>query len=155
VQLAATFSTVETAMQAAIDLAIGGVASGELGIGAIVLDAENRCIGARHDEVRSSGDPLGHAAVLALKDAASTQGSWRLLDCQLIVTREPCALCAGAALSARVKRLVVADLDPLQGGAGSRYNFGSDPRLNHEFVLTTGVLAHAANAVYASSLVVG
>lgn len=151
-QLAATFFNAEAAMQAAIALAREGAAAGEFGIGAVVLNADNECIAARHDEVRSSGDPLRHAAVLAVRDAASALQSWRLVECQLVLTREPCALCAGAALSARVRSLVVADLDAQVGCSGSRYNFGADPRLNHEFQVTSGVLATAATAVFEASL---
>jgi tRNA(adenine34) deaminase len=150
-QLGTTFAQIEDAMRVAIDLAREGVASGEAGIGALVLSPDNECVAARHDEVRSGNDPTRHAAVLALRDAARAAKSWRLLGYQLVVTREPCALCAGAALSSRVGRVVVAELDPQLGCLGSRYHFGTDPRLNHEFAVTYGVLADEAASVYSET----
>lgn len=152
VQLAATFSDPNAAMNAAIDIARTGAALGELGIGAIVVDADYNCIAARHDEVRSSRDPLRHAGVLALRDAAAIMESWRLLGCELVVTREPCALCAGAALSARLRRVIVGAVDLQFGCLGSRYNLGSDPRLNHEFEVSYMGSPELASSVYATSI---
>ena len=151
-QVGTTFSSIAEAMQAAIDVARLGTSAGELGIAAVVVDADLSCIAARHDEVRSSGDPLSHAAVLALRDAAWTLEGWRLVGCRLLVTREPCALCAGAALSSRVQSVVIAALDERVGCVGSRYNFGSDPRLNHEFDVQVGLLANHASEIYQASL---
>lgn len=146
-QFGTTFASIEDAMRLAIELAREGIASGEIGIGAVVLSPENECVAARHDEVNSGRDPTRHATVLALRDASRSAKSWRLLGYQLVVTREPCALCAGAALSSRLGRVVVAELDPAAGCLGSRYNFGADPRLNHEFELTYGVLSDQAAAL--------
>jgi tRNA(adenine34) deaminase len=154
-QVAATFSSLTDAMETAIDLARVGAAAGELGIGAVVVNADLGFVAARHDEVRSSRDPLRHAAVLALRDAASVLKSWRLGGCYLVVTREPCSLCAGAALSSRLQSVVIAALDDQAGCIGSRYNFGADPRLNHEFEVTVGVLADAATEVYVASRLSG
>ena len=139
-------------MEAAVLTARRGADRGEFGIAALVLDAEYRCLAARCDEVRSSRDPTAHASVLALRDAARQCSTWRLVGAQLFVTREPCALCAGAAVSARLARVVVAAADEDAGCLGSRYNFGTDPRLNHEFAIRYGLSSSEADSVYLDSL---
>jgi tRNA(adenine34) deaminase len=151
VEFAGPFLDDETAMDAALGQAEEALAAGDVAVGALVLDESGRVLAARHDEVRSSGDPTAHAAVLALRDAAAGQGSWRLLHSQLIVTREPCALCAGAALSARIARVVVGARDERHGCLGSRYHLGADPRLNHEFVVCGDVLADRGEMVFGRS----
>jgi tRNA(adenine34) deaminase len=138
-------------MNEALRYAAEAQAAGEVAVAALVLDESGRVLAARHDEVRSRADPTAHAAVLALRDAATSQGSWRLLNCQLIVTREPCALCAGAAVSARIGRAVVGARDERHGCLGSRYQLGADPRLNHEFAVQTDVLADRCEAIYLAS----
>jgi tRNA(adenine34) deaminase len=139
-------------MDEALRYAAAALTNGEVAVGALVLDESGRVLAARHDQVRSSGDPTAHASVLALRDAAAAQGSWRLLSCQLIVTREPCAMCAGAALSARVGQVVVGARDERHGCLGSRYQLGSDPRLNHEFVLRSDVLPERSDAIFIESV---
>jgi len=151
VEFAAPFLDDETAMDAALARAEEALADGDVAVGALVLDESGRVLAARHDEVRSGGDPTAHAAVLALRDAAARQGSWRLLHAQLIVTREPCALCAGAAVSARIARVVVGARDERHGCLGYRYHLGADPRLNHEFVVRSDVLADRSEVVFARS----
>jgi tRNA(adenine34) deaminase len=151
VAFAGPFADDETAMDAALAYAAAALDSGDVAIGALVLDESGRILAARHDEVRSCGDPTAHAATLALRDAAAALGSWRLLNTQLIVTREPCALCAGAALSARISRVVVGARDERHGCLGSRYQLGSDPRLNHEFAVSVDVLADRCDAIFTSS----
>jgi tRNA(adenine34) deaminase len=151
VEFAGPFLEDEAAMEEALRFAEHALSSGDVAVGALVLDTGGRVLAARHDEVRSGGDPTAHAAVLALRDAAATEGSWRLLHSQLVVTREPCALCAGAAVSARVGRVVVGARDERHGCLGSRYHFGSDPRLNHEFVVVSDVLPDRSNVIFARS----
>ena len=136
-----TSSLFDAAMGLAIEAAEDALRLGDLPIGAVVLGDGGDVLSCRHDEVASAGDPTAHASVLALRDAAGKLGSWRLSTVTLIVTLEPCALCAGAALAARVARVVIGVRDPTFGALGSRYNFGADPRLNHEFPITEGVLA--------------
>ncbi|HEY5272676.1 MAG TPA: nucleoside deaminase [Acidimicrobiales bacterium] len=151
VDFAGPFLDDETAMDEALLYAAKGLSSGDVAVGALVLDGSGRVLAARHDEVRSSGDPTAHAAALALRDTAAARGSWRLLNFQLIVTREPCALCAGAAVSARIGRAVVGARDERHGCLGSRYNLGADPRLNHEFDVSADVLADRCEAIFSSS----
>jgi tRNA(adenine34) deaminase len=139
-------------MAAAVECARDAVELGEIGIAALVLDSGGICVAARHDEVRSSGDPTRHAVLLSLRDAAAAWGTWRLVGARLVVTKEPCPLCAGAALAARVSRVLVGAVDELVGCLGSRYNLAVDPRLNHEFAVESGILADAADAVYRASI---
>jgi tRNA(adenine34) deaminase len=141
----------ESAMDAALRYAAAALETGDVAVGALVLDANGRVLAARHDEVRSAGDPTAHAATLALRDAAAARGSWRLLDANLIVTREPCAMCAGAALSARIARTVVGARDERHGCLGSRYQLGADPRFNHEFAVSVDVLAERCEAIFIAS----
>src|SRR5260221_6894509 len=134
-------------MRAALNTARAGAVLGESGIGAVVLDGAGRVVANRHDEVYSSSDPTAHASLLALRDAARELGSWRLLEASLVVTLEPCVLCAGGALSARIARVVLRNRDPSQGALGSRYSIGSDPRLNHQFAVVDGVLEEECPAI--------
>ena len=145
------FSTDAGAMTAALALAKEALAEGDFAIAAMVLDSAGHALSARHDEVRSASSPTAHAVVLALQDAASKTGSWRLIDTTLVVTREPCALCAGAAVAARVRRVVFATADDQLGCLGSRYNFGVDPRLNHEFEIVSGLEAQVAGLLFEES----
>jgi tRNA(adenine34) deaminase len=95
----------------------------------------------RHNERERSNDPTAHAEVLALRDAAAAVGSWRLTDATLVVTLEPCAMCAGAAVNARVGRVVFGARDLKAGAVVSLYGIGADPRLNHEFATQADVRA--------------
>jgi tRNA(adenine34) deaminase len=104
-----------------------------------VVAVGGRIVARRHNERRATGDPTAHAEVLALRDAASELGTWRLDDAVLVVTLEPCPMCAGAAWAARIGRLVWGAPNPEAGAAGSLYNLGSDPRLNHEYPATAGI----------------
>jgi len=105
-------------------------AAGDAAIGAVVAH-RGVVVSTRGEEVVRSGDPTAHAAVLALRDAAAALSSWRLLDCVLAVTLEPCVMCTGAAILARVGRVVIGERDALGGACGSRIDLTSDPRLNH------------------------
>lgn len=109
-------------------------------VGAVVV-RDGRIIAARHNERELLGDPTAHAEVLALRDAAAALGRWRLDDCTLVVTLEPCVMCAGALLNARVGRLVYGAADLKAGATASLYNVCADPRLNHNPPVTHGVLA--------------
>ena len=109
-------------------------------VGAVVSH-DGRVIAARHNERELRADPTAHAEVLALRDAAESLGRWRLDDCTLVVTLEPCVMCAGALLNARVGRLVYGAADLKAGATASLYNVCADPRLNHNPPVTHGVLA--------------
>ncbi len=102
-------------------------------VGAVVLNPDGDVIAARHNERELTGDPTAHAEVLALRDAAAALGSWRLGECSLVVTLEPCAMCAGAAQQSRIRRVVYGAMDMKAGILGSLYNIGADPRFPHEF----------------------
>ena len=111
-------------------------------VGAIVVQLSTGEIVARaHNTRERDHDPTAHAELLALQAAARAAGSWRLTDHALVVTLEPCPMCAGAAWSARIGRLVFGAADPKAGSAGSLYNFAADPRLNHEIDVVAGVRA--------------
>ena len=109
-------------------------------IGAVVV-REGEVIGAAHNERELRQDPTAHAEILALREASTAVGSWRVLDSVLYVTLEPCAMCAGAIVLARVDRVVLGAPDPKAGFTGSLGNLVQDARLNHHAALTTGVLA--------------
>ena len=109
-------------------------------VGAVVVH-EGRIISARHNEREKTGDPTAHAEVLALRDAAASLGRWRLDDCTLVVTLEPCVMCSGALLNARVGALVFGAADLKAGASSSLYNVCADPRLNHNPPVRHGVLA--------------
>jgi tRNA(adenine34) deaminase len=138
-------------MAVALEEAHRAVAHDDVPIGAVVVaptaDGQQQIIAARHNERELSGDPTAHAEVLALRDAAAAQGVWRLEDCLLVVTLEPCPMCAGAACAARVGGVVFGAPDPKAGALGSLYHLGQDPRLNHEFPVRGGVLADECGEV--------
>lgn len=110
-------------------------------VGAIVVDAQGNVIGRGRNRREESGDPTAHAEVLALRNAAAHRGTWRLDDVTLIVTLEPCAMCAGTILAARVPRLVFGAWDDKAGAVGSVYDLLRDRRLPHRVEVTTGVRA--------------
>lgn len=127
-------------MRAALDEARAAAAHGDVPIGAVVVHA-GRVIGRGHNERELQGDPTAHAEVLALREAAAALGSWRVLDSTLYVTLEPCAMCAGAIVLARIPRVVYGAPDPKAGAAGSVLDVLADPRLNHRPDVQAGVLA--------------
>jgi tRNA(adenine34) deaminase len=128
------------AMGFALDEARLASAHGDVPIGAVVLRG-GQLIARRHNERELSGDPTAHAEVLALRDAAAVVGSWRLSECTLVVTLEPCVMCAGACVNARVGRVVFGAADAKAGATGSLYNPLVDPRLNHNAPVLHGVRA--------------
>ena len=125
-------------MEEALALAEEAAAAGETPVGAVVVDREGRIIG-RGRNRRESGDPLGHAELLAIREAAEAIGDWRLEGTTMVVTLEPCAMCAGALVNARVERLVFGALDPQAGFCGSLGNLVQDSRLNHRLEVVSGV----------------
>jgi tRNA(adenine34) deaminase len=131
----------DEAMALALDEAVGAAAHGDVPIGAVVL-VDGEVVARRHNEREQSGDPTAHAELLALREAAAAVGDgWRLVDATLVVTIEPCAMCAGALLAARVRRLVFGAPDLKAGACGSLYNLCTDPRLPHELEVRSGVRA--------------
>lgn len=128
----------ESMMRLAIEEAERALAHGDVPVGAVAI-ADGEVIGARHNERERLGDPTAHAELLLMRDLANRDG-WRLTDVTIAVTLEPCAMCAGAMVNARLGRLVYGAFDPRAGAAGSLYNLLQDPRLNHEVQVTAGVL---------------
>jgi len=101
----------------------------------------------RHNQRQRDGDPTAHAEILALRDAANTAGSWRLDGYALVVTLEPCPMCAGAVVAARLDLVAFGAADPQAGALGSLYNLAADPRLNHESTVVDGVRADECGAL--------
>lgn len=134
------------AMGRALDEARAALAHDDVPIGAVVL-LGGSVIAARHNERERLRDPTAHAEILALRDAARTAGSWRLGGATLVSTLEPCPMCAGAALAARVDRVVFGAVDPKAGACGTLYNLCADPRLNHEAEVVAGVREREAAAL--------
>jgi tRNA(adenine34) deaminase len=132
--------TDEQWMRRALELASRCAEHGDVPIGAVVV-REDREVGAAGNERELRGDPTAHAEILAIRQAAGAGESWRLDGCTLYVTLEPCAMCAGAIVLARLDRVVFGTTDPKAGFAGSLGNLVQDPRLNHEATLVSGVLA--------------
>src|SRR3954454_14431003 len=125
-------------MDEAFALAEEAAADGEIPVGAVVVDRDGRIIG-RGRNRRESGDPLGHAELYAIREAAGSIGDWRLEGTTMVVTLEPCAMCAGALVNARVERLIFAAPDPKAGFCGSLGNLVQDSRLNHRMEVAGGV----------------
>ncbi len=136
----------EAAMRLALDQAQLALVHADVPVGAIVV-RDGTVIAARHNERELTGDPTAHAEILAIRDAARVVGHWRLDDCALYVTLEPCTMCAGALVNARMKRVVYGARDPKAGAGGSLSNVLADPRLNHRCDVTTGVLADESGAM--------
>jgi tRNA(adenine34) deaminase len=129
-------------MQHALREAESAAEHDDVPVGAVVVQLSTGEIVARaHNTRERDHDPTAHAELLALRAAAAHAGTWRLTDFALVVTLEPCPMCAGAAWAARVGRIVFGAADPKAGAAGSLYNFSADPRLNHEIEVVPGVLA--------------
>jgi tRNA(adenine34) deaminase len=112
---------------------------GEVPIGAVVV-RDGVVVGRGHNRRETDGDPLAHAEILAIRQAASVAGGWRLSGCTMYVTLEPCAMCAGALVNSRVERLVYGAPDPKAGYCGTLGNVAQDPRLNHRLEVTAGVM---------------
>lgn len=127
-------------MGIALDEARAALAHGDVPVGAVVAHlGTGEVVAQRHNEREHNGDPTAHAEILALRDAARALGSWRLDEYALVVTLEPCSMCAGASLNARIGHVVFGAPDLKAGAVGSRYHLLADPRLNHECPVTHGV----------------
>ena len=131
-------------MREAFALANQAQNAGDVPVGAVVINNEGEVIGRGFNTREVSHNPLGHAEVNALNDAASQLGSWRLDDCTLVVTLEPCTMCAGAIVQSRIGRVVFGAFDEKAGAVGSLWDVVRDPRLPHRPEVVSGVLAEEA-----------
>ena len=131
----------DDAMQQALEVARNATWSGDVPVGAVVLDPGGELIATGQNAREAESDPTAHAEILAIRAAAKHLGSWRLDGCTLVVTLEPCTMCAGAVVLARLSRLVFGAYDPKAGAAGSLWDVVRDRRLNHRPEVVGGVLA--------------
>ena len=134
-------------MRLAIEQANLARGHGDVPIGAVVLDADGSLLAAAGNERELTGDPTAHAEVVAIRSAAQALGEWRLEDCTLVVTLEPCTMCAGAVVASRVGHLVFGAFDEKAGAVSSLWDVVRDPRLNHRPKVTSGVLVHECAAL--------
>jgi tRNA(adenine34) deaminase len=130
----------DPAMRVALDQARRAATLGDVPIGAVVINPAGAVVAAAGNEREQLRDPTAHAVVLVLRDAARALGSWRLVDHTLVVTLEPCTMCAGAAVQARVSRLVFGAYDPKAGAVASLFDVVRDPRLNHRVDVRGGIM---------------
>lgn len=137
----------EPAMQRALVLAVEAAAVAEIPVGAVVIDQDGRIVGEGRNDREATADPTAHAEIVALRRAAASVGSWNLQGCTLVVTLEPCLMCAGAILQARVGRVVFGAWDDKAGAAGSMYDVLRDRRLPYRAEVIGGVSADAATAL--------
>lgn len=134
-------------MRIALDEARAAIEHDDVPVGAVVVDGSGRIVAAAHNRREDMADPTAHAEILALAAAAKAEGRWRLDGLTLVVTLEPCAMCAGAAVNARIDRIVYGAADPKAGAAWSLYNIPQDARLNHRCDVVAGVLADECAAL--------
>ncbi|MDT0200450.1 nucleoside deaminase [Nocardioides sp. AE5] len=134
-------------MRLALAQASAALTGGDVPIGAVVLDATGAVIGRGHNLREATGDPTGHAEVVAIRDAAASRGEWRLEGCTLVVTLEPCTMCAGAIVLSRLARVVFGAYDDKAGAVGSLWDVVRDRRLNHRPEVVPGVLVDECAAV--------
>jgi tRNA(adenine34) deaminase len=127
-------------MWLALGEATSAADAGDVPVGAVVLDPDGTVVGRGHNEREALGDPTAHAEVVAIRAAAAALGQWRLEGCTLVVTLEPCSMCAGAIVLARLARVVFGAYDPKAGAVGSRWDLVRDRRLNHRPEVVAGVL---------------
>jgi tRNA(adenine34) deaminase len=139
----------DRAMELALAEADLAIQHGDVPIGAVVLHG-GTVIASRHNERELTGDPTAHAEILALRDAAEHLDSWRLGGCTLVVTLEPCPMCAGAALASRLDRVVFGAADMKAGALGSLMHLGCDPRFNHEYDVVAGVRSEECGELLSS-----
>ncbi|HEX3793801.1 MAG TPA: tRNA adenosine(34) deaminase TadA [Acidimicrobiales bacterium] len=141
--------TDDAAMALALAEASAALEHGDVPVGAVTL-IDGVVVASRHNERERLGDPTAHAEILALRDTAAIVGHWRLSDVTLVVTLEPCPMCAGALVASRLHRVVFGASDPRAGACGTLYNLCCDPRLNHEVSVTAGVRADACGTLLTS-----
>ncbi|MFD4141158.1 tRNA adenosine(34) deaminase TadA [Streptomyces sp. NPDC058572] len=133
-------------MRLALDEAERAAQAGDVPVGAVVLAADGSVLATGHNEREATGDPTAHAEVLAIRRAAARIGEWRLTDCTLVVTLEPCTMCAGAIVQSRVARVIYGARDEKAGAAGSLWDVVRDRRLNHRPEVVLGVLEKECSA---------
>ena len=138
-------ASLEPAMRAALDEASS--AGEDVPVGAVVLDGSGEIIGRGRNLREAQADPAAHAEIIAIRAAGEARGSWRLDDCTLVVTLEPCTMCAGAVLAGRMRRLVYGARDPKAGAAGSIWDVLHDPRLGEPVEVVGGVLEEECSAL--------
>ncbi|GAA1991273.1 nucleoside deaminase [Terrabacter lapilli] len=131
----------------ALELAAATVGSQDVPVGALVVDPDGVVLGRGRNVREEDGDPTGHAEVLALREASRALGSWRLEGCTLVVTLEPCVMCAGAAMAARLERIVFGAWDPKAGACGSVWDLTRDPLATHNVDVVGGVRAEESAAL--------
>jgi tRNA(adenine34) deaminase len=136
-----------SAMREALDEARAALGTGDVPIGAVVVDESGAVVGRGRNRREADADPTAHAEILALRAAAARRGEWRLAGCTLVVTLEPCTMCAGAIVLSRVDRLVFAAYDEKAGAVGSLWDVVRDRRLNHRPEVVSGVLAEESTAL--------
>ncbi len=136
-------------MQQALQAAEAAAGHGDVPVGAVILDAAGNQLAVAGNERELTGDPTAHAEVLAIRRAAERLGQWRLSGCTLVVTLEPCTMCAGAIVAARLDHVVFGAFDPKAGAVSSLWDVVRDPRLNHRPRVTSGILADEASALLA------
>jgi len=134
-------------MRIALEEARAAALHGDVPVGAIVVDDDGNEVARGHNRREADADPVAHAEIVAIRRAAEAVGTWRLEGCTLFVTLEPCAMCAGALVNARVARLVYGTRDPKAGAVETLFRIADDPRLNHRVVVSGGVLADDAAAL--------
>ncbi|MBE0569193.1 MAG: nucleoside deaminase [Deltaproteobacteria bacterium] len=134
-------------MRAALLEAEKSAAAGEVPVGAVVVSREGEILSRGRNSPIGTNDPTAHAEILALRAAARKAGNYRLAGCRLVVTLEPCPMCAGAAVAARVAEIVFGAADPKSGAVATLYRIASDPRLNHRARIVPGVLADECSAL--------
>lgn len=137
----------DDAMRVALEAAQAAEQHGDVPIGAVVLDPAGEIIAVAGNERELHQDPTGHAEVVALRRAAAAVGEWRLEGCTMVVTLEPCTMCAGAIVSSRIGHLVFGAFDEKAGAVASLFDVVRDPRLNHQVRVTSGILAGECAAV--------
>jgi len=130
-------------MQAALELAAQAAAAGEVPVGAVVV-RDGAIVGRGYNQPITQNDPTGHAEIMAMREAGQLLGNYRLADCELYVTLEPCVMCAGAIMHARIRRVVYGARDAKTGACGSVIDLFAQPQLNHHAAVSGGVLADAA-----------
>ncbi|MET0741435.1 MAG: tRNA adenosine(34) deaminase TadA [Candidatus Nanopelagicales bacterium] len=134
-------------MRLALQAAAVAPVTGDVPIGAVVMDDNGAVLGGGHNAREATGDPTAHAEILALREAAASRGEWRLEGCTLVVTLEPCTMCAGALVLARVDRLVFGAWNAELGAVGTLWDVVRDRRLNHRPEVISGVLAEESSAL--------
>jgi tRNA(adenine34) deaminase len=138
----------DAVMGLALDEARGALGHDDVPVGAVVVRrSDGEVLARRHNERERTGDPTAHAELLAITEAARSREGWRLDDCALVVTLEPCPMCAGAALLARIPLVVFGAADPKAGALGSLYHLGADPRLHHGIEVVDGVRAEESSTL--------